>query len=196
MGNYRPERQKFHREISEVVEFYVTEDNEAKSNTLYKKTPDGNITIHNPTKYLLEYLESQGLIMQPDILVKEEFKPQDDNVKEDYVIDNSAGTVNNNIQSTVKNPTPVGNNIVTNLTKNNTVSANNNFSGTAVQNNNTNVAVTQPNYQATRQNIATPMPNQIINNNTNTNQAVNSGINYQQVQMPQNNTTNNQINNQ
>ena len=86
-GYYSPERQKFHREISEVVEFYVTEDNEAKTNTLYKKTPDGKVTIHNPTKYLLGYLESQGLIMQPDILVKEQFKPMDD--KENYVVDNS-----------------------------------------------------------------------------------------------------------
>ena len=95
-GYYSPERQKFHREISEVVEFYVTEDNEAKTNTLYKKTPDGKVTIHNPTKYLLGYLESQGLIMQPDILVKEEFKPVDD--KENYVVDNS--TMNQVIKKT------------------------------------------------------------------------------------------------
>lgn len=73
-GYYSKERQKFHREIAEVTEFYVTEDNEPKTNTLYRKTPDGSITLRNPSKYLLSYLESQGLIMQPDILVKEEFK--------------------------------------------------------------------------------------------------------------------------
>ena len=77
-GYYSKERQRFHREIAEVVEFYVTENNEPKTNTLYKKTPDGNVTVHNPTKYLLGYLESQGLIMQPDILVKEEFKTPSD----------------------------------------------------------------------------------------------------------------------
>ena len=95
-GYYSPERQKFHREISEVVEFYVTEDNEPKSNTLYKKTPDGKVTIHNPTKYLLGYLESQGMMMQPDILVKQEFQdPNDKEEKndkestEEYVVDNS-----------------------------------------------------------------------------------------------------------
>ncbi len=102
-GYYSPERQKFHREIAEVVEFYVTENNEAKSNTLYKKTPDGHITVHNPTKYLLDYLESQGLIMQPDILVKEEFKSQDDekqdnqDEKVEYAVDNSS--IENNGQT-------------------------------------------------------------------------------------------------
>jgi pilus assembly protein CpaF len=95
-GYYSKERQKFHREIAEVTEFYVTEDNEAKSNTLYRKTPDGKVTLHNPSKYLLAYLESQGVIMQPDILVKEQFKPMD-NTSADYKVDNST-TINNNNQ--------------------------------------------------------------------------------------------------
>ena len=87
-GYYSKERQKFHREIAEVTEFYVTEDNEAKSNTLYKKTPDGKVTLRNPSKYLLGYLESQGVIMQPDILVKEEFKEMQ-NTSAEYKVDNS-----------------------------------------------------------------------------------------------------------
>ena len=81
------ERQKFHREIAEVTEFYVDEDNNPKSNVIYKKTPDGKVILRNPTKYLLGYLESQGLIMQPDILVKEQFKSPDD--KDEYKVDNS-----------------------------------------------------------------------------------------------------------
>lgn len=88
-GYYSKERQKFHREIAEVTEFYVTEDNEAKCNVLYKKTPDGKITLHNPSKYLLGYLESQGVIMQPDILVKEQFKSVE-NQNVEYKVDNSA----------------------------------------------------------------------------------------------------------
>ena len=91
-GYYSKEKQKFHREIAEVTEFYVTEDNEAKSNTLYKKTPDGKVTLHNPSKYLLGYLESQGVIMQPDILVKEQFKPMENNTE--YRIDNSVSNAN------------------------------------------------------------------------------------------------------
>ena len=135
-GYYSPERQKFHREIAEVVEFYVTENNEAKSNTLYKKTPDGHITVHNPTKYLLGYLESQGLIMQPDILVKEEFKSQDENATEeekDYTVDNSsipASTQTNSKQENmVISPQPVTSNpTITNKI----VSGNNSIQSTAI----------------------------------------------------------------
>ena len=51
----------FVREIAEVTEFYVTEDNDAKYNTIYKKTPDGKVYRKNPSKYLIEYLEIQGV---------------------------------------------------------------------------------------------------------------------------------------
>ena len=95
-GYYSKERQKFHREIAEVTEFYVDEDNNPKSNIIYKKTPDGKIILRNPTKYLLGYLESQGLIMQPDILVKEQFKSPDD--KDEYKVDNS-DTLQKSIQT-------------------------------------------------------------------------------------------------
>ena len=90
-GYYSKEKQKFHREIAEVTEFYVTEENEAKSNTLYKKTPDGKVTLHNPSKYLLGYLESQGVIIAPDILVKEQFKPIENS--NEYRVDNSVSNI-------------------------------------------------------------------------------------------------------
>ena len=44
---------------------------------MYRKTPDGNVTINNPTEYLLGYLESQGVIMPKDALVKEMFQNQE-----------------------------------------------------------------------------------------------------------------------
>lgn len=72
-GYYSKELQRFKREVAEVVEFYVTEENKAEYQIIYKKTPDGKTIIHNPSKYLLSYLESQGVIMPPDILVKEQF---------------------------------------------------------------------------------------------------------------------------
>ena len=63
---------KFIREIAEVTEFYVTEDNDAKYNTLYKKTPEGKIYRKNPSKYLAEYLEAQGVKL-PEGFIKEEY---------------------------------------------------------------------------------------------------------------------------
>ena len=124
-GYYSKERQKFHREIAEVTEFFVTEENEAGCNTLYKKTPDGKVTIHNPSKYLLGYRESQGVIVQPDILVKEQFKPVDST--NEYRVDNSAANtmaikavnqmpnqVNYN-QQRMYQPQPMNQRIVNNL---------------------------------------------------------------------------------
>ena len=64
--------QKFVREIAEVTEFYVTEDNEAKYNTLYKKTPEGKVYRRNPSKYLIDYLESQGTVL-PKGFIREEY---------------------------------------------------------------------------------------------------------------------------
>lgn len=125
-GYYSKERQKFHREIAEVTEFYVTEDNEAKYNVLYKKTPDGKVTLHNPSKYLLGYLESQGVILEPDILVKEQFK-EVENSNTEYKVDNSNQMVQQNktnskvpnqfgnINNQVIQPRPLNNQIVNNL---------------------------------------------------------------------------------
>ncbi len=81
---------KFVREIGEVCEFYVDEKtNEAKTNSIYKKGIDGKVYRSNPTKYLLDYLSAQGVIVEPDAIVKEE-----DNDKEE--------TINNNINNAVK----------------------------------------------------------------------------------------------
>ena len=64
----------FHREIAEVTEFYVTEDNEAKYNTIYKKTTTGNIIRKSPSKYLLDYLDGQGIILPKDMIKEGETK--------------------------------------------------------------------------------------------------------------------------
>lgn len=70
-GYQSKETKRFVREIAEVCEFYVTEDNEAKYNIIYRKTPDGNVIKHEPTKYLKDYLEAQGVLL-PDGLIKDE----------------------------------------------------------------------------------------------------------------------------
>lgn len=73
---------KFVREIAEVTEFYVTEDNDAKYNTIYKKTPDGKVYRRNPSKYLIEYLEAQGVKIEEGF-IKEEYN----NTKEENIYD-------------------------------------------------------------------------------------------------------------
>ena len=60
---------KFTREIAEVTEFYVTEDNEAKHNTIYRKSTTGKVERRQPSKYLIDYLDSQGVSLDPDEII-------------------------------------------------------------------------------------------------------------------------------
>ncbi len=80
--------QRFVREVCEVCEFYVDEENNAKSNVIYRKTPGGQVYMKNPSKYLIDYLAAQGVVIPKDIIVKEE---------------------NNNTTTPVVNATPVEN---------------------------------------------------------------------------------------
>ena len=58
---------------------------------MYKKTPDGKEIINNPSEYLISYLESQGIIIPKDILVKEVLHESndEDNFLEDVFDDNN-----------------------------------------------------------------------------------------------------------
>lgn len=115
-GYFSQKYNAFHREVSEVVEFYVDENNNPKSRTLYKKTPDGRETILNPSKYLIGYLETQGVIMPSDILIKEEFR---DASSDNYIVDNSSVNdnivVDNSVFGTINNNDQVINNSVPNI---------------------------------------------------------------------------------
>ena len=71
-GYMSKELGRFQREIVEVCEFYVDENNEAKSNVIYKKSLDGKINIKNPTKYLIDYLGSQGVDLDEHYFIKED----------------------------------------------------------------------------------------------------------------------------
>ena len=62
----------FHREIGEVVEFYVTENNEAKTNTIFRKTTNGKVTRNHPSSYLIDYLDGQGVTLDKNIIMSDE----------------------------------------------------------------------------------------------------------------------------
>lgn len=121
-GYYSQKYKKFHREVAEVVEFYVTEDNKAEYKILYKKTPDGKENISNPSKYLIGYLESQGVVMPQDALIKEEFRDasSDNNLNNNYTVDNSNY---NQIITNNKNET-VNQNVIPNQNVNRVVTPN------------------------------------------------------------------------
>ncbi len=58
---------RFQREIMEICEFYVDENNKPQVNTIFQKTLDGRFTLNNPTKYLRNYLAVQGVKLEEDL---------------------------------------------------------------------------------------------------------------------------------
>lgn len=76
--------QKFIREIAEVTEFYVTKDNDAKYNVLYRKGADGKVIRNNPSEYLIDYLETQGVVLSEEM--KMMVKPEENNDKQNIEI--------------------------------------------------------------------------------------------------------------
>ena len=66
-GYYSARLGRFQREILEICEFYVDDEtNEAKTNTIYRKTMDGKISVANPTKHLLDYMAIQNVVLPED----------------------------------------------------------------------------------------------------------------------------------
>ena len=72
-GFYSKKFNRFQREITQVVEFYVYEvTNEAKVNVLYARDLMENEVYNNPTSHLIDYLASQGVMMQEDPFIPKE----------------------------------------------------------------------------------------------------------------------------
>lgn len=83
-GFFSKKYNRFQREITQVVEFYVDDDaNEAKVNVLYSRDLVGNEVYNNPTVHLIDYLSSQGVTMQED-----PFIPIDSEIKESKIDNN------------------------------------------------------------------------------------------------------------
>ncbi len=71
-GYLSQELGRFQREIMEICEFYVDDDNKPKSNIIFKKSMDGKFTLQNPTNHLRDYLAIQGVILKDNIFRTDE----------------------------------------------------------------------------------------------------------------------------
>jgi len=70
-GFFSKKYNRFQREITQVVEFYVDDvSNEAKINVLYSRDLEDNETYNNPTSHLIDYLASQGVVMKEDPFIQ------------------------------------------------------------------------------------------------------------------------------
>ena len=95
---------KFKREIAEVTEFYVISDtNEARHNVIYRKGADGKVIRNNPSPYLIDYLEVQGVFLPKELqnMAGEPYVEQD-SIKTNAQI-NETDTFNNQVQSASNN---------------------------------------------------------------------------------------------
>ena len=66
-ARYAKDTGKFLREVCEVVEFYVNDENKPESHTIYRKNVDGSEIIEDPSSYLIDYLERQGVFLTKEV---------------------------------------------------------------------------------------------------------------------------------
>lgn len=65
-GYFSKKFNRFQREIIEICEFYVDENNKPQTNEIYKKALDGHYILKNPTQHLLDYLSIQNVMLDKD----------------------------------------------------------------------------------------------------------------------------------
>lgn len=75
---YSKEYGKFHREVDEVVEFYVDENNKPITHILYQKTFGKKPVQNMPSENLLNYLENQNIDISNLLTNSDSMKNMDD----------------------------------------------------------------------------------------------------------------------
>ena len=92
---------KFHREVDEVTEFYVDENNKCQTHTIYRKMFDKNPIMVKPSAHLIEYLENQNIDIS-SITSKLSDKPFEEVLESEKKLeknDNNNNTVESNSSS-------------------------------------------------------------------------------------------------
>ena len=118
-GYQDKESKRFVREIAEVTEFHVTDDNEAKYITIFKKSTTGKIIRNKPSKYLVNYLDAQGVILDPDEVKTFDEKSKFEGLDFDDFVEKTKK--NNNVEPVVNASVPTNNQTVTNVPVSNIV---------------------------------------------------------------------------
>ena len=103
---YQDQKTKsFKREIAEVTEFYVDEDNNAVYNTIYRKSSTGKIIKKAPSKYLIDYLDAQGVTLDANAIVP---TGEDDNESSGEIEVQDAIAQNGGVVTTPETPSNTG----------------------------------------------------------------------------------------
>ena len=168
-GYFSKKFNRFQREIIEVCEFYVDENNKPCTNEIYKKSLDGHYSLKNPTQHLLDYLSIQNVFLDKDTFHIGNNSEYDGDIEEDlkkYHEEEAAGKTSNTSVSSADINSDSANNQGNNVLGNSSNTANQLASNT-------------PN-NVTSNTQATPVLDQVSNlngvgiaNNTNLNNSLN-----------------------
>ena len=103
-GFFSKKYNRFQREITQVVEFYVDDtDNKAKVNVLYSRDLMDNEVYNNPTSHLIDYLASQGVVMQEDPFIPKGSELKAVTEENNDVVNQNVNDVNQNTDSVNQN---------------------------------------------------------------------------------------------
>ncbi len=148
---YSKEYGKFHREIDEVAEFYVDDDNVPKSRIIYQKI-FGQPMMCKPSDHLIEYIENQNIEVKDIIKDLPKELPIHETSDEDNVGENDENknknsetnnvenentdvSVNTNEENVVEEAKDKTNNVTESQQENETTVENTNNNGATVANN-------------------------------------------------------------
>ena len=98
---YSKEYGKFHRELDEVAEFYVDDDNVPRSRIIYQKI-FGKPIMCKPSAHLVEYLENQNIEVQEIIRNLPDELPITELSEDNMNSENNEAEVNNNSTEAVE----------------------------------------------------------------------------------------------
>ena len=102
---YSKEKGKFHREVDEVTEFYVDENNKPQSRIIYQKLFGQEPVLRKPSPHLIEYLENQNIdINSITEHLSDDLPFENDLEREEYMEENKNAEGNvkeNNVQTSI-----------------------------------------------------------------------------------------------
>ena len=103
---YSKEKGKFHREVDEVTEFYVDENNKPQSRIIYQKLFGQEPVLRKPSPHLIEYLENQNIdINSITEHLSDELPFESDVEREEYMEEHK--NVDENVNENDVQPSPI-----------------------------------------------------------------------------------------
>ena len=117
---YSKQYGKFHRELDEVTEFYVDDNNKPVSRTIYQKIYGREPVMRKPSDHLIEYLENQNIDvtniiekLPEDFPIKSQVENVEETTKEEAVAEQPVTETPTEVQTEPVTETPTQPTVIT-----------------------------------------------------------------------------------